>query len=302
MAEQGVDGKIAISRVKTGAGCLLVAAVLGAVGCASSEKSLGYELVAVSAAGGVIRAVEAFQLREGTWAWQVTLGDDVGQSIERSREPTDEYDAAWVETEDNGRREYWAHDDDGNLVLTAVVEPADRAITFFKPPMIIVYAELAPDGPREQKVNMRVMDLARPKRMKHHGVATRTVQYMDDQLIRTPLGTMPAKRIEITFRADLGLARAENATTLLVYPPFGVVVERREDRVIFMGLPLRHRDQTLVLRRMPKDGGEQPVEEVLRWRERDQIRQLKEPDRRHIPDTSRFGDAESAELGRSQPE
>ena len=230
---------------------LSIAVLMTVTGCASSAKELGYELVAVSAASGVIRAAESLQLRQGTWAWQVTLGDDVGRSIERSREPTDEYDAAWVETEDNGRREYWAHDNDGNLVLRVVVEPADRAITFFEPPMIIAYRELAPDGPREQKVNMRVMDLARPKRMKHHGVATRTVQYMDDQLISTPLGTMPAKRIEITFRADLGIARAENVTTLLVYPPFGVVVERREDRVIFMGVRLRHRDQTLVLRRMP---------------------------------------------------
>jgi len=31
----------------------------------------------------------------------------------------------------------------------------------------------------------------------------------------------------------------------------------------------------------------------------DQIRQIKEPDRRHIPDTSRFGDAELTDLGRS---
>ena len=194
-------------------------------------------------------------MREGTWAWQVTLGDGVGQAVQRTREPTDEYDAAWVETEDSGRREYWAHDDDGNLVLRVVVEPADRAITFFEPPMIIAYRELAPDGPREQKVNMRVMDLARPKRMKHHGVATRTVQYMDDQLIRTPLGTMPTKRIEITFRANLGIALARNTTTLLVCAPFGVVVERRKDTVSVMGLQIRHRDQTLVLRQVPDVAG-----------------------------------------------
>ncbi len=102
----------------------MVAAVLGAAGCASKKKGeLGYELVAVSAASGVISAAELVQLREGTWAWQVTLGDDVGQGVERSRERTDEYDAAWLETEDNGRREYWAHDDDGNLVLRVVMRP-----------------------------------------------------------------------------------------------------------------------------------------------------------------------------------
>jgi len=252
MAAQGVVEKIAIRSVT---GCLVVAAVLGAGGCASSVKELGYELVAVSPASGVIPAAESIQLRQGTWTWQVTLGDGVGQAVERSRERTDKYDAAWVQTEDDGRREYWAHDDDGNLVLSVVVEPADRAITFFEPPMIIVYRELAPDGPREQKVNMRVMALARPGRVKNHGVAIRTVQYMDDQLIRTPLGTMPTKRIEITFRADLGLPRAANTTTLLVYPPFGVVVEKRKDTVTFMGVQIRHRDQTLVLGQMPGDGG-----------------------------------------------
>ena len=205
----------------------------------------------MSAASGVVSAEEVFQLRAGVWAWDVSLGDDRGQSFERRRERTDEYDAAWVETEADGRREYWRHDADGNLVLTAVVAPADQAVTFFEPPMIIAYAELAPDGPREQKINMRVMDLVRPERTKERGVATRTVQYMDDRLIRTPLGTMPTRRIEITFRADLSLARVKNAATLLVYPSFGMVVEKRDDRVTVMGVPLRHRDQTLVLRKMP---------------------------------------------------
>ena len=234
---------------------LTIAVLMTVSGCASSKTdALGYELAAVSAASGVVLISDVIQLREGTWAWQVTLGDGVGRWIERSRKPTDEYDAQWVETEGDGRREYLAHDDDGNLVLMVVVEPADKAVTFFEPPLIVAYAELTPDGPREQKVTMRVMDMVRTTRMKDRGIATRTVQYMDDQLIRTSLGMMPTKRIVITFRADLGLARAENATTLLVYPSFGVVVEQREDTVTVMGIPLRHRDQTLVLMRMPEDG------------------------------------------------
>ncbi len=239
----------------TGWKSLTIAVLMTVTGCASSKtEALGYELAAVSAASGIVSAAQSIQLREGTWAWQVTLGDGVGRWIERSRTRTDEYDAQWVETEGDGRREYFAHDDDGNLVLRVVVEPADRAITFFEPPMIVAYRELSPDGPREQTVNMRVMDMGRPTRVKERGVATRTVQYMDDQLITTPLGTMPTKRIEITFRANLGLARAENATTLLVYPSFGVVVEQREDTVRVMGVPFRHRNQTLVLRRLPTDG------------------------------------------------
>ena len=234
---------------------LTIAVLMTASGCTSSKtRALGYDLTAVSAASGVVSISDVIQLREGTWAWHVTVGDGVGRWIERSRTPTDEYDAQWVETEDDGRREYLAHDEDGNLVLMVVVEPADKAVTFFEPPMIVAYAELTPDGPREQKVTMRVMDMVRTTRMKDRGIATRTVQYIDDQLIRTSLGMMPTKRIVITFRADLGLARAVNATTLLVYPSFGVVVEQREDKVTVMAVPFRHRDQTLVLRQMPTDG------------------------------------------------
>lgn len=223
-------------------------------GCASSNKpvELGYELVAVSAPAGSIRVAEVFPMRAGAWSWNVSLGDEAGLWIERRRAATDEYDAAWVQTEGDGRREYWTHDADGNLVMTAVAEPADQALTFFDPPMIIAYSELTPGRPREQQVNMRVMDLVRPDRLKDRGTATRTMRYVDDRLIRTPLGTMPTRRIEVTFRADLGLARAENATTLLVYPSFGVVVEKREDRVTVVGVQFRHRDQTLVLRKLPK--------------------------------------------------
>ena len=42
-----------------------------------------------------------------------------------------------------------------------------------------------------------------------------------------------------------------------------------------------------------------PLKKCFDGESHDQIRQIKEPDRRHIPDTSRFGDAELADLGRS---
>ena len=103
---------------------------------------------------------------------------------------------------------------------------------------------------------MRVMDLRRPERQKDRGQATRTVEYVDNRLIRTPLGTMPVKRVEISFTADLALARATNLTTLLVYPPFGYVVEKRVNRVTVIGIPFRHRDQTLILTGAPPAPGD----------------------------------------------
>lgn len=237
---------------------VLLAAIAGALltgGCASSSRDadLGYDLVAVSPASGTITPSDIYPLRDGAWSWQVTRGDKAGLRFQRRRAATSEYGATWSETADGGHREFWTHDDEGNLVMTAVVEPGDQALTIFDPPMVIAYARLSPDGPRQQQVNMRVMDLKRPERMKDQGLATRTVEYVDNQLIRTPLGTMPVKRIEISFTADLGLARATNETTLLVYPAFGFVVETRVDRVTVIGIPLRHRDQTLVMTAAPQE-------------------------------------------------
>ncbi len=236
----------------------VTAAVLLAGGCASSTRDadLGYVLVAVSPASGTITRSEMYPLRDGAWSWQVARGDDAGRRFQRRRAATCEYGATWSETEDGGHREFWTQDDDGNLVMTAVVEPRDQALTVFDPPLVIAYGRLSPDGPRRQQVKMRVMDLARPERMKEQGLAIRTVEYVDNRLIRTPLGTMPVKRVEITFTADLSLARAENVTTLLVYPAFGFVVEKRVDRVTVIGVPFRHRDQTLVLTAVPPEPGD----------------------------------------------
>jgi len=46
-------------------------------------------------------------------------------------------------------------------------------------------------------------------------------------------------------------------------------------------------------------GPSSPLKKCFDGESHDQIRQIKEPDRRHIPDTSRFGDAELTDLGRS---
>lgn len=240
---------------------VLLAAIAGALltgGCASSRRDadLGYDLVAVSPASGTITPSDIYPLRDGAWSWQVTRGDKAGLRFQRRRAATSEYGATWSETADGGHREFWTHDDEGNLVMTAVVEPGDQALTIFDPPMVIAYARLTANEPRTQQVDMRVMDLRRPDRQKDRGQATRTVEYVDNRLIRTPLGTMPVKRVEISFTADLALARATNLTTLLVYPPFGYVVEKRVDRVTVIGIPFRHRDQTLVLTEAPPKPGD----------------------------------------------
>ena len=124
----------------------VLTAVLLAGGCASpGDADLGYDLVAVLPASSTITPSDIYPLREGAWSWQIARGDDAGRRFLRRRAATDEYGATWSETDDNGHREFWTQDDDGNLVMTAVIEPDDQALTIFDPPMVLAYSRLSPD-------------------------------------------------------------------------------------------------------------------------------------------------------------
>src|SRR5690606_40739134 len=79
------------------------------------------------------------------------------------------------------------------------------------------------------------------------GTATRSVTYIGDQRIRTPMGEFVAKRIEVRFEADLRLATATERTILYVVPDIGIVAEHTEERVRALGLFNRSSDRQLVM-------------------------------------------------------
>jgi hypothetical protein len=174
-----------------------------------------------------------FEASERTF---LRLDDDAaGEEIVYSGGLTDEHDAAFALHQGAARTEYWARDEAGNIIMPATLDRDEQALTRFDPPLLIAPKTLQPGAPVEAEANMTVLDSRNLKRQRERGTAKRTIEYIDDQHIRTPLGEFCARRIVVHFNADLRLADAENVTTYWVAPGVGIVAQLREEEVRILG-------------------------------------------------------------------
>jgi hypothetical protein len=225
--------------------CVLIA------GCSKATKGPGFDVLSTVPAAGPVDAEAIYPYVGGEWVYLVTVGDGAGGQSVHSREATERYRAAWVDHQAGRRSEYWRPDDAGNLVMPAVVDHDDRAVTFFEPPLILAYRRLEPGRQYEQTFSMRVMDARRPERQRDLGTGTQTIEYADDQVLKTPLGRIATRRVMVRFTAELKMARAETTTSLYVVPGVGAAVIDRREAVRLLGVPIRDRNQTLLLMSSP---------------------------------------------------
>ncbi len=233
-------------RATTLAGAALLAAAGGCAGPAPSRL----HLLERRPPGAPVAAADLCPLRPGTWTYDVEDGTPVPGRLDYRREITDRFGAAWV-GHDGDLSEFWRLDEEGNVVMPAAISHPDRAISHFSPPLVIAYRDLAPGAPRRHRVAIRVVDRDRPLRQKESGTATRTIEYVDDQLIRTPLGEFLAKRVVVEFVADLRLADARTTSTLYVVEGLGVVAEEREEEIKIFGVIGRPTRRTFLLASLP---------------------------------------------------
>ena len=107
---------------------------------------------------------------------------------------------------------------------------------------------------------MRVVDLTDPTRLREFGTATHSIEYVDDVLLRTPLGEFLTKRVVVNFEADLRFADVTSSGTLYVLPGLGPIVVQREEHRRILGFVAGRTSQTLVLRSstFPIRSGDQP--------------------------------------------
>lgn len=234
----------------------LVIALL-ASGCASPSTSL-LEVLEVRAPGEPVLAADLFAGHAARWNYE-SLPDDAATVMRLVRDATDAHDASWVDEEVQRSRRFWRREPDGTIVMTAAIDERDRALTLFDPPLVIAWPSLPAGEPRTSAASMRVVDSRRPQRQRERGQATRTIEYVDDVVLRTPLGDLPTKRLEITFHADLRLADAEETETLYLAPGLGVVAMERSRTIRVLGLPGQTTFQTLRI------SGQQPPETLAGW-------------------------------------
>jgi len=218
------------------------------IGCAPVRPdSPPFEVLSIQPATESLVAEAIYPLTTMQWTYATAGRGGPIEPVIYRRLRTTRFGAAWVTHQGNERSEFWRLDDDENVVMTAVISHADRAISLFQPPLIVAYHDLPPGEMRQHEVAMRVVDARNPSRQRESGKARRTIRYVGDYLIRTPMGEMLTKRVDVSFTADLQFANANTTSVIYVAEGLGPVVEQRTQDVRILGLSARRRHQTLLL-------------------------------------------------------
>jgi hypothetical protein len=192
-------------------------------------------------------AADLFPLQPGTEHFAIR--DENGRETGRvtiTREATTEHGAIFARREDSGRTQFVRTDDQGNIVMTAVLEPDDHALSLFDPPLVIAPAKLTADAPQVFKADMRVVDSKDTKKEREKGTATRTIRLLGQKKVRTPMGEFAALKIGIEFSADLKLAKATDHTIIFVVPGRGIVAEVSQENVKVLGAFGKSKHRTIV--------------------------------------------------------
>ena len=227
------------------------------IGCtAVGPDSPPFEVLSIQPATESLAAETIYPLTTTRWTYETAQRGGAIEPVIYRRLRTKRFGAAWVTHQGNERSEFCRLDDDRNVVMTAVISHVDRALSLFQPPLIVAYRDLPPGEVRQHEVAMRVVDARNPSRQRESGKARRTIQYVGDYLIRTPMGEMLTKRVDVSFTADLQFADANTTTVIYVAKGLGPVVEQRMQVVRILGLSARRRHQTLLLTsKSPEDSG-----------------------------------------------
>jgi hypothetical protein len=241
--------------------CVLVALMIWCCGCQATEApgaaDRGLDLRGMRQPTGPLIAAEVLPEHPSIREYRITAGPATGGTILQSVEQTREYGAQWALNTGGARIEYWGIDDTGNLILPVIFDYEDRTITVFDPPMVLVYESMTAGEQQREQVDMFVLDSRNPDRVVRSGIATRTIEYIDDQIISTPAGEYRAHRLAVHFHALLGTSEIERTSTFFVAPGIGLIAEESNEKLQIVNVIDREQTQTIVLSRLQFVHGQQ---------------------------------------------
>ncbi len=194
-----------------------------------------------------LRGELLYPMIEKTWVYQRIDPDQESQQLVFIGSVTSDHDATYMLKMGDDRTEYWTVNEEGIFLLTAVIDHQKNALTRFAPPLPTAPPVLRSGEPFTSEAGMRVFDAENQSIQREQGKATRTLTYVDDQSITTPLGEFLAHRILIHFQADLTLADADKKGTFWIVPEYGIVAQQHEELIKIIGLFEESRRHDLVL-------------------------------------------------------
>jgi hypothetical protein len=198
--------------------------------------SKAFAILEQSPAQGSIRADEVFAAEHSVSPFAVVNQEGrIVDHFEVGRAESSKFDATFSRDQGIARTEFLRFNDNGDLVVTAIIDHKENAISHFDPPLLVMPAELFADQSRKHEVAMRVVDANDPKKVRESGRASRTITYIANQRVRTHDGDFDAKRIESRFQADLKLADVDELTVMFVRPGAGIIAEQSTEQVKILG-------------------------------------------------------------------
>jgi hypothetical protein len=230
---------------------LLLACAL--VGCRSAAKSneaapAPFRVASFDAATHSLPAAAIWEFAPGESQF-TQFGDDATRApsaVTLLRRAISEFGAALAIEEQDFRTEYLSRDGDGNILLHAVLDEAEHALTLFEPPLLLAPPQVQPGEIVTSEAAMRIVDARDHRKQRERGTAKRTLTYVQDARLQTAGGESEAAQIEIHFTADLRLADADERTTLFVSRDDGVLVQQSEEKVTILGAFPRTTRRTLL--------------------------------------------------------
>lgn len=177
----------------------------------------------------------------------VNENGELGDSFFRATTQTERYGATIAQTEENQEIVYLKQDEDGTWLMPAHLDIQESAVSQFSPAIVLAPAQLNPGEQHTSQAAIRVVDRRNSARVKERGTAIRTIEYVGDQRVRTPLGEFIARRVEVNFLADLRLADAEEHTILFIDPDDGIIAEQTRRQVKVLGAFSTDNSRTIVL-------------------------------------------------------
>jgi len=221
-------------------------------GCEAPAGRPYFEVLESRPPTGALRADELWPSRDGEQMYLVVEGPAVIGEIVRTQALADRFSADWAVVEPEIREQFYAIDSAGDIVLRAVIEHGDRAISLFSPPLLSMPAVLEPGVPRAANVAMRVVHRDDPRRERERGRATQTVEYTADCRVRIGEDEFDAARIDMIFEADLRLADVRRVASMFIIPGSGLIAEQSEQTTRILGLATSTARRVMVIPPAPK--------------------------------------------------
>ena len=238
--------------------CVGAVVAAGAGGCRSTNDDAG-------ASAAVFAEVERIELPaaetravRGDWPRRVVyapIGEISEARLVIEREPDD----TGVQTRSSinegeeavQRRQTFAVRDDGAVVLVEEVNHAEGVEVVFDPPLVVLPARLEVGAAIECEGRMTVHPLGDRSRVRAKGTYTETGRCEGAVTVRTPAGEFVAWKLVSELRAELGPSRVQNETELWISPRAGIVAERRRERTLVFGVPVRNNAESWVAESVP---------------------------------------------------